>query len=742
MPGADVDVRLACVRCWATLVYALGEEIGSHIDIIARVVALVADDARADVRAVVARVLASLFNKFALAESSVAQFVIPRMVIGTTTLAASDGKSLSDTHGPFSSESSYGADHTVVLCKYVTGLGASSPTVPVVADTAVKFIHRYLLAERRAAEDCGPSADPQDPQRRHRSFAGLCKALAAAIAALAATQQRQLTTAITRVFVSTLAPPGARDLALDSGYVCGYDRSPHALLYVALVDGLGDGLRLARLDAPELLLGKECDPAGAAADPARAALLPPDRAFAPTCLGALACRHALWMGLQARALASCGPEDRRDVVVEAAARLVRELLPGEPELRAGREGTADDALAAVAMGSLLDIEGLPHAVQSALAQMFDRATAAMRASPPSPHTPLVLSAALFSGTGPGAPDLLKARERAVSCLGAAAADSGGFWQGVFHLLADRVLDDPRPLGACEPRLVAALCSGCEPKAHGSQDAAYCLGLATVAFGLAFGAPAADAGEAIRELARAVRRELDGAATGSPQQLLSRVLLPLVRDAAERVVSSHAGEDVDAARRSMAAFVASAVRGSAADPESESAREVVAAAERLLRARSVRRAAEDVAAAEPSLPLPLECAQPAVAPDTPAGETPADPRGIRKHKQSPVSSDQDDDSGDDDDGRAAAAELAQTPQRRRRKKRAKRRAPVSRASSPSGPEDAAPDRLLEAVDHLEAALQAAAPCSVRRLLAVQARISDVQQRLCEAMRQGLEPARDG
>ncbi|KAJ2758509.1 hypothetical protein IWQ57_006813, partial [Coemansia nantahalensis] len=307
-------------------------EIGSHIDIIARVVALVADDACADVRAVVARVLASLFNKFALAESSVAQFVIPRMVIGTTTLAASDGKSLSDTHGPFSSESSYGADHTVVLCKYVTGLGASSPTVPVVADTAVKFIHRYLLAERRAAEDCGPSADPQDPQRRHRSFAGLCKALAAAIAALAAAQQRQLTTAITQVFVSTLAPPGARDPALDSGYACGYDRSPHALLYAALVDGLGDGLRLARLDAPELLLGTECDPA---------------------------------------ALASCGPEDRRDVVVEAAARLVRELLPGEPELRAGREGAPDDALAAVAMGSLLDIEGLPHAVQSALAQMFD-----------------------------------------------------------------------------------------------------------------------------------------------------------------------------------------------------------------------------------------------------------------------------------------------------------------------------------------------------------------------------------
>ncbi|KAJ1727260.1 DNA-binding protein rif1, partial [Coemansia biformis] len=140
IPKVGAEVRLACVRCWATLVYALGEDIGTHIEMVSRVAGLVAGDPSLEVREVAARVLAALFNKFVLPEDKTAQFIIPRMIIGTTMLAAGDGKSLSDTHGPFSSEVSYSGDHTAVLCNYVTGLGASSPTVPVVADTAVKFV--------------------------------------------------------------------------------------------------------------------------------------------------------------------------------------------------------------------------------------------------------------------------------------------------------------------------------------------------------------------------------------------------------------------------------------------------------------------------------------------------------------------------------------------------------------------------------------------------------------------------
>ncbi|KAJ2556731.1 DNA-binding protein rif1, partial [Coemansia sp. RSA 1933] len=120
-------VRLASVRCWATLVYALGENIGSHIDIVTSVADAAATDSCLDVRETIARVLASLLNRIVLPEEQIARFVIPKMVIGTTTLAASDGKALSTTRGPFSSDSEYLGDHTETLCRYVIGISADSP---------------------------------------------------------------------------------------------------------------------------------------------------------------------------------------------------------------------------------------------------------------------------------------------------------------------------------------------------------------------------------------------------------------------------------------------------------------------------------------------------------------------------------------------------------------------------------------------------------------------------------------
>ncbi|KAJ1952753.1 hypothetical protein GGI12_006168, partial [Dipsacomyces acuminosporus] len=101
---ATAEVRLACIRCWATLIYALGEEIGSYLYVVTKVVDLASKDPSIEVRETVARVLASLLNQFCLPEDKMPKFAIPQMIIGTTVRAAGEGKNLSETHGPFSSE--------------------------------------------------------------------------------------------------------------------------------------------------------------------------------------------------------------------------------------------------------------------------------------------------------------------------------------------------------------------------------------------------------------------------------------------------------------------------------------------------------------------------------------------------------------------------------------------------------------------------------------------------------------
>ncbi|KAJ1830049.1 DNA-binding protein rif1, partial [Coemansia sp. RSA 2708] len=166
-------VRLACVQCWATLAYALGEELGSHIAMLAKMAEAVdSSNASIKVRSVVARVLTAVFNRLVLPGDKTAQFVIPRMIIGTTTLAAADGKNLSSTRGPFSSESSFAGDHTAILCNYVIGLEPGSPTVPAVLETAVEFIGRYVAAQR--CRTCGlVRFAPNDGEADRQAFAGL-----------------------------------------------------------------------------------------------------------------------------------------------------------------------------------------------------------------------------------------------------------------------------------------------------------------------------------------------------------------------------------------------------------------------------------------------------------------------------------------------------------------------------------------------------------------------------------------
>ncbi|KAI9506424.1 Rap1-interacting factor 1 N terminal-domain-containing protein [Coemansia spiralis] len=175
----EEKVRLASVRCWAMLVYALGEELGSHIDIVMDIAFIAAEDPSTEVRETVARILAATLNRNILPEDKIAQFVIPKMIIGTTTLAAADGKGLSATRGPFSSESDFSGDHTVTTCGYIIGIGKGSPTVPVITQTISKFIQRYVIVEcAKPGLSNAEKRNQPESRSKYEEFSQLCGAFA------------------------------------------------------------------------------------------------------------------------------------------------------------------------------------------------------------------------------------------------------------------------------------------------------------------------------------------------------------------------------------------------------------------------------------------------------------------------------------------------------------------------------------------------------------------------------------
>ncbi|KAJ1815064.1 hypothetical protein LPJ56_004673, partial [Coemansia sp. RSA 2599] len=181
-----LEVRLACVRCWATMVYALGEHSGSLINSVIEVPALVQNDPSAEVREIVCRILAAMLNRFVLPKSKMPVFVLPQMIIGTTNLAAEGATSLANTHGPFSSESVYTGDHTNILSRYVVGLDTASPTVPILVGAAVSFVRTSFDAERLVDQQFLDQFDrPRaTKQQDYISFGGLCVVLAATLAQL------------------------------------------------------------------------------------------------------------------------------------------------------------------------------------------------------------------------------------------------------------------------------------------------------------------------------------------------------------------------------------------------------------------------------------------------------------------------------------------------------------------------------------------------------------------------------
>ncbi|KAJ1948060.1 hypothetical protein FBU59_001766 [Linderina macrospora] len=230
-----VEVRLACMRCWATLVYALGDGVAAHSETLIRPIAeAAAEDDSVEVLEVVARVLASLLNQLVLLPDKTPKFVVSPVIIGTTTLAASDGKSLAETHGPFSSVGEFSkGDNTGMLGQYVVGVPTES--VGEILPYIIGFIGRYI--ETVCQGEC------QVPDGGMVSFAVLCNAVCVSLSKLGNDTARDISSHLASVWTvfSATTPicPGREPCKCPS--VGGEEpKSLHEVLAAALLQNVGD----------------------------------------------------------------------------------------------------------------------------------------------------------------------------------------------------------------------------------------------------------------------------------------------------------------------------------------------------------------------------------------------------------------------------------------------------------------------------------------------------------------------
>ncbi|KAI9469437.1 Rap1-interacting factor 1 N terminal-domain-containing protein [Coemansia mojavensis] len=253
--NVDNDVRRACFQCWATLIYALGEHLAGHTDALVKVVKISAREKDPQVRSIVARVLAAVLCRFMLPAEKVAQFIVLPMIIGTTTLAAADGKSLSNTRGPFSSDVSYIGDHTAILCQYFVGLDNYSPAVPAVVDAAVEFIKAHVYCN--SCDQCKMSGTSLSAEPDLATFAGLCKTTAAALCSLHAAESdsKALASALAKDLADFYLQLGQECLQSEQ-QTCGacskvYKGSPRSFLFTAVYEDLEGVLVDSYVDASE-----------------------------------------------------------------------------------------------------------------------------------------------------------------------------------------------------------------------------------------------------------------------------------------------------------------------------------------------------------------------------------------------------------------------------------------------------------------------------------------------------------
>ncbi|KAJ1952389.1 hypothetical protein EC988_003584 [Linderina pennispora] len=234
---STVEVRLACVRCWATLVYALGDGVATHTEILIKpITKAVVADGSIEAMEVVARVLTALLNQFVLSPDKIPKFVVSPMIIGTTTLAAGDGKSLAETHGPFSSVDEFTkGDNTQVLGQYVVGVPVESASgvVPIV----IEYIGGYI-----AALCSGKSTMPTGGLP---SFVCLCDAACTSLNALDKDTNEDISSylaSIWSVFVTTAPICPGQDPCGCPLVESENPKSPHEVLFYAITNSVGTRL--------------------------------------------------------------------------------------------------------------------------------------------------------------------------------------------------------------------------------------------------------------------------------------------------------------------------------------------------------------------------------------------------------------------------------------------------------------------------------------------------------------------
>ncbi|KAJ2161856.1 Translation machinery-associated protein 22 [Coemansia sp. RSA 552] len=744
----DVDVRLASVRCWATLVYALGAEIGSNVEVISKVVQLAGQDSSCLVHGAVARVLAALFNKFTLPKDRIARFVIPAMAIGTTTLAAEDGKSLSNTHGPFSSETEFTGDHTRILCRYVVGLGHTSPTVPVVAELVIGFLQKCVNADHK-----GPGSwSPQPDTPGHGPFRSLCSALASTIATLPASEgtsshRLDLATKLAHVYLDSAV---AVETEATEHTEVAHSGSPSRPLYTALFAALtGDRLRellsaaTMAADAPALhifdqrqmmrplaLAGQTDGDTGSYLN--TTGLVPgPDLPDSPSYLCALARAHLVMLVRQAHTICRVHGKDSEPIVCETVEH-IRLLLGGiwcpKDAMGVRYSNVLACVMAAARLLDNLDVCEQGNVLKPAAASILELTAAAVREMEIRPalvgmivqvYGRLQTDAQLLANCTwefSGGSSRSGFSKELVGALLAAENDGG-------LIVNEKTLD-----------LIYTLCAGHTLDPSSEQDVVYCNAFAIIMLIVALrGAVEGQWSGAAEAIAR-VLEPLNTTGLCTVDELHTAAIDQL--KAMALVVKERPGGVSELGFRAVHLALSSVVAVAHGPPASISRQPVKAdgtasippcpkGASDLV--HTLTSAAEDLARAlsEPDEPPPASSA--------PRSDPPVQPTSSSKRKRERNGGSSSDESDAGARGESSSVErqysgkgaTAATAQRRGRKRRARRKRALGAAS-----------RLAELLDQLDVELETAASYELDSLLGAQGRIVDMQQRLCEAMRSKL------
>ncbi|KAJ2354760.1 hypothetical protein GGF43_003077 [Coemansia sp. RSA 2618] len=750
-PSTAAAVRLACVQCWATLVYALGEEIGAHIDVLSKVARMVGKDPSTDVRNVVARVLAAVFNKLVLPGEKVAQFIIPRMVIGTTTLAAADGKSLSNTRGPFSSDVLYTGDHTAILCNYVVGVGASSPTIPVIAEMAIEVIQQCITAQR--CEECGScGAALSNDASKHASFAGLCNAVAVAACALQENDKgvqtlpsraQELAVALAELYLSTKPAYAKREARLCTTCPAQFAGSPRAVLFEAIHRNL-----FVLLSGCRLNLGSAAKPEVSGNAPT----LPGP--CEPTYTCALVDMHIL---NQFQLLySSAGTK----ADVGAFVRLIQTVVT-DPSTESDCEVVrVDCAVAAVtAISHALESTEVTKADSSiclAARDVLEYIVERLQVAPDSPHAPLLVKEVLrVHSLLPSGHGMMDVMFRVIRCS-TAGIPKQVFWETAFGVVFGLETSDQFTVDSGGLALISEFLADYSV----DVDSADCFAVVVLVISRFVHGLVAEPWEPAQELTRRMREITHGpgmltlTAVVAASAIFMRQVVAVVRAQKAKITANQA-DDLRAALTLIADMPLSKINPQANTDLKSAIRGLIQTASDMvheLKQLSVRKRPGRQSSAD-TLPWAF----------TAVGEGALDFATVeqRKRTHSPASSDDESEpvsrcssvaSRSPESRVAGAANSAvpvQTPLRRsKRRKRSKRKSVLSQSASegeaagnsaqaqPAETDrtSGAERRLSGLLDQLETELQSASSCSLGPLLQAQARIAGIQQRLCEAMQE--------